>query len=69
MISIIIINYNSLKYLFKNINSIINSDLRNIDYEIIIVDNNSKVKPSKNDFKNHILPSFTKKIFNSIMRY
>ena len=40
MISIIIINYNSLKYLFKNINSIINSDLRNIDYEIIIVDDN-----------------------------
>ena len=53
MISIIIINYNSLQYLFKNINSILNSDLNNIDYEIIIVDNNSKIKPNNNDFNKH----------------
>ena len=52
MISIVIINYNSIKYLYKNINSIINSDFNDINYEIVIVDNNSTAKPNNQDFKN-----------------
>ena len=40
MISIIIVNYNSEKYLSKCIESIINSDLNNIKIEVIIVNNN-----------------------------
>ena len=47
MLSIIIINYNSLDHLNKNLDSIYNSDLNDLKYEIIVVDNNSIVKPSK----------------------
>ena len=58
MISIIIINYNSIDYLYKNIKSIINSDLKDINYEIIVVDNNSKIKPTNEDFNNPFVQFF-----------
>ena len=47
MISIIIINYNSTKYLNRNLLSIRNSILDDIKVEIILIDNNSKIKPNK----------------------
>tara|TARA_Y100000590_G_C15702319_1_gene1007260 strand:- start:1596 stop:2357 length:762 start_codon:yes stop_codon:yes gene_type:complete len=53
MISIIIVNYNSLNFLVKNLESINNSNLNNINTEIIIIDNNSKVKPNYNSLRKY----------------
>ena len=44
MLSIIIVNYNSFEYTTSCIDSIINSNLKDIIIEIIIVDNNSQFK-------------------------
>ena len=59
----------------SSFNKSINIKISNMDMRIKI----NKIKKNKyfnnsfligkNDLKNHILPSFTKKIFNSIMRY
>ena len=59
----------------SSFNKSINIKISNMDMRITI----NKIKKNKyfnnsfligkNDLKNHILPSFTKKIFNSIMRY
>ena len=48
MLTIIIVNYNSLDYLYKNLKSISDSNLSDIKYEIIIIDNNSYKKPDQN---------------------
>ena len=42
-VSIIIINYNSVKYTINCVNSILEKTDKNLNYEIIIVDNNSDV--------------------------
>ena len=48
MLSIIIVNHNSLDHLYNSLKSIYNSNLNNIKYEIIIVDNNSNKLPDQN---------------------
>jgi len=53
-ISIIICTYNSSKLLSRCLSSLVNVDLNNIDYEIIIVDNNSN-DDTKNIVEDYIL--------------
>ena len=44
MISIVIVTYNSEKYIYECLDSILNHVKASISYEIIIVDNNSRKK-------------------------
>ena len=59
----------------SSINKSINIRMSNMDMKITIKNKKRKkyitnsLLLDKNDIKNHILPSFTKKILNSIMRY
>ena len=56
-------------------NKRINIKMSNMDMKISINKKNKKVNLSnsflldKDDIKKHILPTFTKKIFNSIVKY
>jgi len=53
-LSIIIVNYNTEKKALRCLDSILKSDLENINYEVIIVDNNSK-----ENLKNFLEKEFT----------
>ena len=59
----------------SSLNKRINIKMSNMDMKITINKKNRKKYLSKSflldkdDIKNHILPSFTKKIFKSIQRY
>ena len=59
----------------SSFNKRINIKMSNMDMKISINKKNKKIYLDnsflidKVDIKNHILPSFTKKIFNSVVRY
>ena len=59
----------------SSVNKRINIKMSNMDMKITINKKKRKKHLSnsflidKNEIKNHILPSFTKKIFNSVIRY
>jgi len=65
----------SQKQFKSSLNKRINIKMSNMDMKIMINEKKRKKYLSnsllidKKDIKNHILPSFTKKIFNSVIRY
>ena len=55
MISIIVVNYNASNFLYENLKSISKSNLSKIEYEIIVVDNNSTIKLDENELNQYNL--------------
>ena len=59
----------------SSLNKRINIKMSNMDMKIVINEKNKKIYLKngflldKNNIKNNILPSFTKKIFKSVIRY
>jgi len=64
-LSIIIVNYNTEKKALRCLDSIEKSDLENINYEVIIVDNNSK-ENLKNFLEKEVVAEKVKIIFSKI---
>ena len=53
MISIIVVNYNASNFLYENLKSISKSNLSKIEYEIIVIDNNSTIKLDENELNQY----------------
>ncbi len=67
-VAVIVINYNSSKYTLECISAVIENTSENIDYEIIVVDNNStasEYKILKDNFPRHKHISLHRSVINT----